>query len=444
MIGRAFLDQLASARTETQFKRAAAGLASLQLYESVKATGYDPAAHSTVLDRIRDDLSYITSEKAVHAALDSFTQVLPFWEREGMIGGGVRIGRRAVYTALMIYGKALADDGEWGLSKKVYTVLGTDTELDGETWLSAEARLMIGRASRMAADWDDSRVAYARAYELGMDAGDIALALRARIGEANNLWSRGNFPAAKKLLNATARRARESCPELLPRVILAMAGVANASGEYERAIHLAFGLLDKLADTDEMKYKTFIDLAAFLTDYGLPDIAGVTLRIVERTAPEAQVRVHARLNLFFLAAHHGDEATFGALRSALTDDPLTPRQKTQYALFTAQGLRRFGQPDAARTSAEQAVTLANQFELFQLMFEAEAEMSAIDAASVDQSRASSPLSGRSRKSRTRSAAGADDATDVAEATLNKPARDKISPRMRRVADSLRRMALPFE
>jgi len=437
MIDEAFIEQLAGARSTAAFNRTAVGFAVMQLYDSVKITGYDPARHSANLDRIRSDLAAITSEKAIHAALDSFIQVVPFWEGEGAI----RVGRRAVYTALLIYGKALGDEGDWRLSQKVCTLVGIDTELDGETWMSAEARLMMGRAGRMCADWPDSHAAYARAYQLGIDAGDLSLALRARVGEANNLWSRGDFPAAKQILNRTARRARQSAPEVLPRVTLAIAGVANASGEYERAIHLAYGLLDSLSDNDELKYKTLIDLAAFLTDYGLPDVAAAALQVVERTAPETQVRVHARLNLFFLAARHDEAPRFNALRAALSKDPLTPRQQTQYALFSAQGFRRFGKLTAARESVNEAIKLSNQHELFQLMFEAESELQGIEAACTNQDATAEPRTAHARKARSRAAGGSDDATDVIEAIFDRSARrEKIPMRIRRVAESLRLMA----
>lgn len=415
MMEKAILNHLAAEGSGVEFKRTAVGVVALQLYNSVKAQGYDPVIHSATLKNMRDDISLVTSEVAIHAALDSFIQALPFWEASSAI----RVGRRAVYSSLIIYGQALGDAGQWGLAQKIHAVVGMDAELDGETWISAEARLLAGRAARMNADWQASGIAYSRAYQLAIDAGDIALALRARIGEANNHWSRGDFPAARKLLKVIARRARESCPEILPRVTLANAGVANAAGEYEHAIHLAFELLGTLSDNDDLRYKTLVDLASFFSDYGLPDVASSALQIVERQAPEAQIRVHARLNLFFLAARHWNEEVFGELRSALAKDALTPRQQTQYSLFSAQGFRRHKHLDAALGSAQHAVALSKRFELYQLMFESESELRAIEAERLQTDR-----------------------VDVGmEAATNKVARRvKIPPRIHRVAESLSSMA----
>lgn len=392
MINSAFLNQLASARSDTEFSRTAAGFAALQVYDSVKTNGFDPFVHQDALDRLEQDIAAVEAGTSVRAALECVVVALPFWSSTG----SVPVGRQAVYAALLMYGQSLGDEGEWQIAESVYSLVGMDAELDGETWYAAEARLLMGRASRMCADWDSSRIAYLRAYELGMECGDIAIALRSRIGEANNLWSRGDIPAAKRLLDTTARRARRSCPAVLPRVILALAGVANAAGEYERAIHLAFGLVNTLSDDDEVAYQALVDLAAFLSDYGLPAVAAASLRLVERAAPEARVRRHARLNRFFLAAQHDDEVTFNQLRQSLAFERMAPRQQTQYALFSAQGFRRFSHLDDAQTEVERAIKLANQFQLFQLLFEAEAESREIASARSELKAAAMASPARSR------------------------------------------------
>ncbi|MEO7101878.1 MAG: hypothetical protein ABI311_00960 [Gemmatimonadaceae bacterium] len=420
-----FMDRLGVARSDAEFVRTAAGLATLQAYDSIKTHGFDPFVHETVLDRIAKDVQSITDDSEIADALGSVIQALPFWEGSH---ASSRIGRRAVYTSLLVYGQALSDDGEWGLAEQVYALVGMDTELDGATWLAAEARLLMGRACRMCADWETSRMAYRRAYQLGIEARDFAIALRARIGEANNLWGRGDFPAANRLLATTLRRARVACPSVAPRVMLAMAGVANAAGNHERAIQLAFTLQDSLTDDDELKYQTLVDLAIFFTDYGLPPIAESALRLVEHSAPELRVRRHATLNLFFLAAHYQSEAAFKSLNDKLANELLTPRQQTQFALFAAQGYRRFSQFDSARASAEHALALAKQHEFFQLVFETETELHEIDADRTASAATLAPTSvpptrKRVEKTLYRSTTGA-----------------RPSARIQRVAESLENMA----
>lgn len=433
MMNIAFLNQLASARSESEFDRTAAGFAAVQVYDSVRTHGFGPSIHSDALRRVEADVARLEANSRVRAALEAVLQAVPFWES----GGPVRIGRRATYTALLIYGQALGDEGEWKLAETIHGRIGMDTELDGETWLAAEARLLMGRASRMCANWEQSAAAYQRAYELALEVGDLSIALRAQIGEANNLWIRGDFPAAKRRLQSIARRARESYPAVLPRVILAQAGIANAAGEYERAIRLAYGLVATLPDGDELKHACLVDLAAFLSDYGLPHVASAALRVVEASASEPSVRRHASLNLLFLAAHHGTEPVFSERRAALSTEPLTPRQQTQYALFTAQGLRRFTHYDAAAISAERAVKLATKYELFQLVFEGETELNEVERA-------------RGESITTSSAAQAPEAqcqppdrnvnARVSKAVYRSTTGEKLTPRMRRLAESLENMA----
>ncbi|MEO7217818.1 MAG: hypothetical protein ABI026_06460 [Gemmatimonadaceae bacterium] len=437
MMNTVFLSQLASARSETEFDRTAAGFAAFQVYDSVRTHGFGPSVHSDALRRVAADVARLSTDSRIRDGLEALLDALPFWES----GGAVRIGRRATYTALLMYGQALGDEGEWKLAESIYGRIGMDTELDGETWLAAEARLLMGRASRMCAHWEQSATAYKRAYELALEVGDMSIRLRAQIGEANNLWIRGDFPAAKRRLQTVARRARESFPSILPRVTLAQAGIANASGEYERAIRLAFGLLSTLPDTDELKYACLVDLASFLSDYGLPQIASSALHMVEASAPEPSVRRHASLNLLFLAAQHGTERAFSDRRKALSTEPLAPRQQTQYALFTAQGLRRFGHYDAATISAERAVQLANRFELFQLVFESEAELREIESAREASVTADSTLEPSETESQ--SVAGKRKARASA-AIYRLTTGEKLPPRMLRLAQSLESMARQYE
>jgi tetratricopeptide (TPR) repeat protein len=434
MINIAFLNRLASSRSDAEFARTATGLAALQVYDSIKTNGFDPFVHQDALQRVSLEIEGMEGETSLRTALESVVQALPFWDTDGR----VRVGRRAVYTSLLVYGQVLGDEGAWEIAESIYSLVGTDSELDGETWLAAEARLLMGRASRMCADWDASRIAYRRAYELGMEAGDISLALRSRIGEANNLWSRGDFPAAMRLLDITARRARASCPPVLPRVILALAGVANAAGEYERAIHLAYGLLESISDDDDLRYQTLVDLAIFLTDYGLPPVAAAALRIVERAAPEPRVRRQAKLNLFFLAAQDDDEAAFNTLRAELDAEPFSAREKTQYALFAARGLRQFKKFDEAQASVERAIQLADQCQLFQLLFEAEAELQTIERTRADMYAAAAAAPGPSGHSPAPTKTMGRRATSARR--YRSTTGSRLPPRMRRVAESLETMA----
>jgi len=430
MTATSFLQHLATARSDAEFARTAAGFAILQIYDSVKTNGLSSFQRDT-LRKIESDIAGIDAAPDVRTALEAMACALQFWES----AGPVRVGRKATYTALIMYGQALGSEGEWAMAAKVFALAGMDTELDGETWLAAESRLMMGRAYRMCADWEMAQIAYRRASQLGREAGDLSIAFRAQIGEANLLWSRGNLQGARLRLTDIARQARRSCPSVVPRVTLALAGVANMSGEYEQAISLAFGILETLEEDDELKYQTLVDLASFLSDYGLPAVASAALRVVQKAAPERHVRRHATLNLFFLAAHHENAAAFEVLRAQLASERLTPRQQAQFALFTAQGCRRFARFAEARSAAQRAIELANRYEHFQLVFEAETELSDIMRAMEN---ASSEIPQRPERSRSNIVAVSDDVMPNPSATSI--GWDSVPAEIREVAESLDFMA----
>jgi len=430
MIDTVFLNHLATARSDAEFARTAVGFTWLQIYDSVKTHGLS-TSQLDAIRRIESDIAAIDAAPDLRAALEAMTCALQYWES----GGPIRVGRQATYTSLVMYGEALGNEGEWPMAASIFALVGMDTELDGQTWLSAESRLQTGRASRMCADWEMAQIAYRRASELGREAGDVSITLRAQIGEANILWSRGNLQTARLRLTSIGKRARRACPSVVPRVTLALAGVANTAGEYEEAISLAFGILDTLQNDDELRYQTLVDLASFLTDYGLPSVASDALRVVQKAAPDKHVRRHATLNLFFLAAHHEDAARFDALHAALADERLTARQQAQYALFTAQGCLRFGRLAEARSAAEEAIRLANLYQHFQLVFEAEAELSDILLA---LERAPSRASTRSTRPQTATVAVSDDV--MPNPSQSSIAVDSVPPGIRHVVESLQMMA----
>lgn len=368
-----FIEHLAAASASEVFARTACGFAALQLYGSIKVAGFDPVVHSAPVETLANDVERLGPVSRVRTSLSAVAQALPFWNRSDLYSApSDGIARRAVYTAFIQYGQALASEAEWRLADTVYAIIAVDAELDAEVVVAAEARFLSGLACRMCADWEGSEAAYQRAYELASSAGEMSLALRIQIGQANSLWIRGNLPEAEGRLEAVARRARAVCPEVFARAILARAGVAHAAGQYETAVVLAHRALES-TDEDIVRYQALTDIASFSVDCGLPSMAIEALDIVASTAPDRGVRSNALLNRLFLAVTAGDRDTFDALRGYLDAALLTPRQQVQYALARSQGYRKFGQLALARAALGQATTIADDAKLFQLSFEAEEE-----------------------------------------------------------------------
>lgn len=410
-----FFEHLSTAATPSVAARTAAGIAALELYDSVRAGRFDPTQHAAALERVRADLRALPADSAIRISLDALLDALPFWETPPS-GPAGRVGRGAVLTALLQYGRALAGEAEWPLAQATYTLAAVDAEVNGETDLAAQARFLTGYAARLTVDWETSTASYARAKELAEAAGDFSILVRALIGEANNAWIRGNYPEAERRLRVARRRAKDLCPEVMPRVLLAQAGMANGAGQYERAIMLAHRAL-RLTDDDEMRYAILVDIASFLVDFGAASAAADALHHVAAHAPEVGVRLHATLNLLFLAVEQHDRTTFDALRAQLDGTELTARQQAQLALFVARGLRTFGELDAARVELVRADELARRHDLFQFTFDVETEARQIDAA----------------------AAARDGAAVASGPTQSAPARTThpLTRRVRRVARSVR-------
>lgn len=373
-----FFTHLSRAATPAVAARTSAGIAALELYDTIRSGRFEPTRHAGALERVRGDVAVLPAGSGARVALDAFLDALPFWEIPPSDAAG-RVGRRAVLTALLQYGRALVGEAEWQLARDVYALTAVDAEVSGEIEIAAQARLRLGLAARFVVDWAESAAAYARAKELAEAAGDFSTLVRALIGEANTSWVRGNYPDAERRLRTARRRAKDLCPEVMPRVLLAQAGMANGAGNYERALMLAHRAL-QLSDEDETQYQALVDIANFLVDFGAASVASEALRHVALNASDRGVRLQAVLNLLYLAVEQHDRATFHALRAQLDGTELTARQQTQLALFVARGLRTFGELEAARAELVRADELARRHDLFQYTFDVETEARAIDAA----------------------------------------------------------------
>lgn len=380
-----FFEHLSNAATASVASRTSAGIAALELYDAVRGDRFDPAAHAEALGRVSTAVAEIPAESATRIALDALLVALPFWQTPPSDASG-RVGRRAVLVSLLQYGRALAAEAEWHLAREVYTLTAEDAEVNGELEVAAQARHRLGLAARFVVDWAASAAAYTRAKELAEAAGDFSTLVRALIGEANTSWVRGNYPDAERRLRVARRRAKDLCPEVMPRVLLAQAGMMNGAGNYERALMLAHRAL-RLSDEHETRYQALVDIANYLTDFGAASIASEALRHVAAHADELGVRLHAVINLLYLAVEQEDRAGFDALRVQLDGAELTARQHTQLALFVARGLRRFGEFDAARAELVRADDLARRHDLFQFTFDVETEAREIDAAASARAKA---------------------------------------------------------
>lgn len=363
----AFLEHLSEAHSPEEFAQTAAGFSLLQLYNTIKIEGFDDETHGRTLESLSRDVQCLPVETPISRALVAITASLPFWSLNAIRS----IGRRAVYESLLQYGKCLGDESAWGIAAEIYGVIGVDAEHSGDVLTAAAARFRCGLASRRCADWEVSFNSYRRAYELALGGGDFHLALRAQTGEANNMRARGDLSGAERKLRGLVARARALSPDILPRIALARAGLANSAGRHELAVTLAYDAFTLAGDDSEIRYQVLVDLANFFADFGLTRPAQEALALVATTAPEQGVRVQAAMNLMWLAMEVGNEAEFNELNAHIPSSEGSAYQRTQYELLLAQAFRRFGRFHDATDALARATTLANEYQLHQLSFQIE-------------------------------------------------------------------------
>lgn len=371
-----FLDAIGGARNAETTTLLTVGFGLVQQYHAIRDRGFDPLIDDVALAALRARLDTLSPTDREVVALRALADALPHWND----GGAGAFGRRLVYTALIQYGQALFGRAAAKLAVAVLEIVAVHAELDGENGLSAQARLLCGFAWRTLGDWDASRQAYERAYELAWGAGELVIALRTRVGLAYNASARGDLPGARAILRSAGARASRMAPEVLPYVFLGQANLESISGKHEEAVALCYRAHQAAGADEEMRCASMVDLAQCLVDYGAPDVAEKALRAILRSDLDVRHKLQTRIHLLTLSATLGREAEFLALRDELVPAPFTVRQRTLYHLFAAQGLRAFGKLNDARAEAETALAVARGHSLFQLMFQAEEEVRAIEAA----------------------------------------------------------------
>lgn len=376
MHAQSFLDAIGSAQSAETRTLLTVGFGLVQQYHAIRDRGFDASVDTAALATLRAELDTLSPLDREVTALRAVADALPHWDASAANA----FGRRLAYTTLLQYGQALFGRAAAKLAVTVLELVAVHAELDGEDGVSAQARLLCGFAWRTLGDWDASRQAYERAYELAWSAGELTIAIRTRVGLGYNASARGDLPGARALLRATATRAARLAPEALPYVYLAQANLESISGQYEEAVALCYRARQAAGADEEMQYASMVDLAQCLVDYGAPEVAEKALRAVLLADLDVRHKIQTKIHLLLLSATLRREADFVALRDDLVPAPFTVRQRALYQLYVAQGLRTFGKLDDARTAAETGLRVAREHSLFQLMFQAEEELRAIEAA----------------------------------------------------------------
>ena len=284
---------------------------------------------------------------------------------------------------LLSYGRAMDVEARWFIAADIFDTLGEVFQAREHFELVTDAATALGSAARNLGDWERSASAYATAQHLADSVRDVARSLIVEVGIATTSMMRGNLPAADAVLDEVMAAAeREGLDSVKAIALHARASVAHTRGDYRRAIHFAHQSLELTTNTGA-RDRLLADIAAAYAGLGIFDTARDGYTIVALTSPHRAVRWQAKLNLMELAIAEGSEARFDELRDELDREPLDPRLRAYFLLYSGLGLKRFG-----RTGADEMLEAARehaaQHDLHQIAFEAEGASRESVAATVAQ------------------------------------------------------------
>lgn len=160
------------------------------------------------------------------------------------------------------------------------------------------------------------------------------------------------------------------CAEITSNALHARSVVALRRGDLGRAVCLAYEALQCAVHPKE-RDSILGDIGAVFIAMQRFDAARDALMILEATSATEIVRINARVNMVILAARAGDRELFANSRAQLKHVALIPETQVNYLIESARGLRKFGEPNAARQLLEEARELANENSFNRSVFEAD-------------------------------------------------------------------------
>jgi tetratricopeptide (TPR) repeat protein len=281
----------------------------------------------------------------------------------------------AVAPRLMAYARSLDLDAKWSLSADVYeTVIAHAHPIeDGD--VAVTALLRRAHCLREMGDLPAAMLAYGTASQVARTNNDMMSDLRARIGEAKILATRGNLPAADEILESAAAEAQSlELNEVRSMASHDRSYIAHLRGQYDSAVRFAYEAMRDCANERE-RDRILSDLASSFYMLGLKTAAQDAFLILASTAREQYMRWTATINLMELAADQGVSIQFERYRQQLAGEKLPPLLQAQFELFVGQGYQSFGEYETARPWLERAARTAASHSYNQLVFAAEESLS---------------------------------------------------------------------
>ncbi len=222
--------------------------------------------------------------------------------------------------------------------------------------------LLAGRLNRQLARWDVASGCYQAAENAAISNSDMTRALKARLGQAHVLRSRGNLPQAQAQVAQVISDA-------------VAADLADVQGDAHQDMGIILMLRGHRGESLEATYKAFRlaqdpmsrmrilgDLGYGLSESGYYESARVALEIVAASNVGHLFRLNSLLELMQLESATGNRVAFERRRNeakGLTER-MTPSLAVDYRYKTAVGLARFDQIERARHVLTEALQVAEK------------------------------------------------------------------------------------
>ena len=359
-----FIEEMAvSEDTDSSARAACAGLLVLRLVDTWMEN---------------PDLVAVADGRAAHAARSAVERISPGSSTRTILLTvldaliDTRAGDlRGVSERLMAYGRALDLDAQWTLAVDVYETILDYVHPDQDCETAVNALLRRASCLRELGRFGDATACCDIAIDHAKRYGDKRGELRAELGHARIVYSRGDLPLADSMLAGTGRAADgHALTDIRSRVHQARAQIAFARGEYELALRFGYAAVQEcVAETE--RDRLLNDVAGAFYMLGVRTAVRDVFLILAATAREQSQRWVSTINLMEIAADDGSRLHFEQFQKQLAGAALPPHLRAEFELHVGRGYELFGEPALARAWLERALDTAVANSLNQLVFQVE-------------------------------------------------------------------------
>lgn len=375
---RAYIEALAEAPEGSPAWHAiVAGYAALQLFECWLDGGLGETPPSAI--EVQRIWRYVEAVPETCVERRCLTQLIDCIE-ETLVDSPRPVGERRadVGRAVECYARLLRYEAQWGLAGDVYGALIDFARCTNETARLLDAMLMRGYSLRMSGRLDDASAAYAELRRAAEHANDERYRLESYLSDAKIALERGNYVAARELLDRTLAQARDAqCWVVVSKALTDRARVAAFQGDLELSLQCSHEALE--LNTDPIGRERILgNIALTFAQLGMRDAARDAGLLVAATAQDRTTRLNAIINLMELAHLDASELVFEQYRRELTREAMMPGIEVSFLQVSAEGLRTFGRIPEAKRIAERMLDVASRHGLSEYVIRADSLLSEIE------------------------------------------------------------------